>query len=178
MDKFDDDLLHDEIKFILLFDFVLQPIDILVMSNMALLDQLVGGIDHIFMDFDHGRGGVDVVIRAGVVFSRNFFLGVLETQGDEVIKLIWPFYFGRRMLLHLKHGLENNFKLGIMVGDLVINIRIEIRHRFIELFELETAEATLSQSSNMENGSTMFSSDGPVSEVEFSYMSFSAILLT
>lgn len=42
--------MHYEIHFILLFYFLFQPLDLLLMLDMRLLNHLVGGTNHIFMD--------------------------------------------------------------------------------------------------------------------------------
>ena len=39
------------VKFILLLHLLLQPPNVLLMSDMGFLDELVGGTDHVFMDF-------------------------------------------------------------------------------------------------------------------------------
>lgn len=86
------------------------------MLDMGMFDQFVCGTDHVFIDFEHYRGDVDMVIQAGVVCMLNIFQSMLETQGYKLIELFCSFCILGPKLLHFGKGLENSVKLGIEAG--------------------------------------------------------------
>ena len=62
-EQFDEDLLDDQIHFLLLLDFILQPLNLLLMANMGLLDEIIGSSNQVIINLDHYGDGVEIMLN-------------------------------------------------------------------------------------------------------------------
>lgn len=55
------------------------------MTDMSLLDEFIGSINHLIMDFKDDGGGGDVMFEIFIVIFLNFFDSLLETKWNELV---------------------------------------------------------------------------------------------
>ena len=61
--QFDEYFLDDQIRFILFLDFLLQPLNLLLMVKMGLLNEIIGSSNQVDMDFEHYGDGIEIVVN-------------------------------------------------------------------------------------------------------------------
>ena len=49
-DEFNQDMLHNQVEFFLLYDFILHLMDLFLITHMSLLDQLISCVNHVVKD--------------------------------------------------------------------------------------------------------------------------------
>lgn len=88
LNDLDKNLLHYHIHFIILFNIVLQSLNLFFMSDMSLHDEFICRRDHGIMNLEHGRDNGYMVVEIVVVSYHIFFQDILQPERDELIQLI------------------------------------------------------------------------------------------
>lgn len=70
--------MHDHMETVLLFDFLLQMLDLIFVMNMSLLDELIGGRYYVVMDLQHRGCGGDVMVKIVFISMFSFFKSVFQ----------------------------------------------------------------------------------------------------
>lgn len=112
-------------------NLLLQPLDLLLMTNMSLFDQFIGITNHVIMNIEHSGGG-NIMIKVVVVYLFNFFQCVHKSMGDVLVELICSIELRGSNILDLGERFENEFKLGVEVGNLLIDLGIKLSNSLIE----------------------------------------------
>lgn len=58
------------------------------MSDMRLFNEFVFNHEYVVMNFEHGGGGGDVMVRIFIIYFLGFFQCMLQPKGDKLIKLL------------------------------------------------------------------------------------------
>lgn len=85
-DQLDKDLLHYHVHSILFVNLLFESLNLLPMTNMSLLDEFIGSINHVVMDLEHNSGCGDVMLEIVIILLFNFFDYMLESEGNVRVK--------------------------------------------------------------------------------------------
>lgn len=87
-DQLDKDLLHYHVHSILFVNLLFESLNLLPMTNMSLLDEFVGSINHVVMNLEHDGGCRNMMVKTIIVFFFNLFDCVHEAKGNELVEII------------------------------------------------------------------------------------------
>ena len=73
-------LLRDHVHGIFLMDLILKLLNLFLMKNMSLLNEFIGSINPIVMDFKLDGGGGDMLFETVIVLFLKFFNSALDTK--------------------------------------------------------------------------------------------------
>lgn len=83
------------------------------MTNMSLLDELIGSINHIVMDFKHDGGGGNMMTETVIVLLHNFLECALEKKLNELVVTIGSVKLRGSGNLYLIKRCEDELEYGI-----------------------------------------------------------------